>query len=118
MLRKVVSAVAVLGLCLGIALADEFRATIIKVDGDKVTFKKGKGGEEMTLPVAANVKVSKGTFNKETEKVEDATPVDGGLKNKMFADIGEKGVGAMIVTDADNKKITEIQVTKGKKKNQ
>lgn len=118
MLRKVVSAVAVLGLCLGIAFADEFGATIIKVDGDKVTFKKGKGGEEQTLPVAANVKVSKGTYNKETKKVEDANPVDDGIKNKMFSNIGEKGVGAIIVTDAANKKIVEIQLKKGKKKNQ
>jgi hypothetical protein len=120
MLRKVVGTAVVLVLCVGVALADEIRAVITKVEGDKVTFAEAKGkgekGPEKTLPVADNVKVVKGKFNKETKKVEVGDEIDKGLKNDMFSKIGEKGMGAMIVTDADNKKITEIRVFGGGKK--
>ena len=36
--------------------------------------------------------------------------LDGGLKNEMFSKIGEKGVSATVITDAANKKITELRV--------
>jgi hypothetical protein len=118
MMRKLVGSAILLVLCVGITLADEIRAIILKVEGDKVTFaeakKKGEKGPEKTLPVAENVKVVKGKFNKETKKLEAGDPVDDGLKNKMFSDIGEKGIRAVIVTDND--KITEIRVGGGKKK--
>jgi hypothetical protein len=120
MLRRVVSAMIVLGFCVGVAMADEIRAIIIKVDGNKVTFaeNKGKGerGEEKTLPVSDKVKVLKGKFDKETKKLEAGDPIDNGLKNEMFSKIGEKGLGALILTDKDNKQITEIRVREGKKK--
>jgi hypothetical protein len=123
MLRKVVGAVFILTLCIGISLADEFGAIISKVDNGKITFTefKGKGekGAEKTLPVADKVKVVKGKFNKETKKMEAGDPIEGGLKNEMFTKIGEKGLFSTIVTDADNKKIVEIRAFtfggKGKK---
>jgi hypothetical protein len=118
MLRKIAGAMIVLVFCVGIMMADEIRAIIIKVDGDKVTFSENKGkgerGPEQTLTVSDKVKVVKGKFNKETKKLEAGDDIENGLKNEMFTSIGEKGVGAVIVTD-DNKKITEIRV-KGKKK--
>jgi hypothetical protein len=118
MLRKVVATSLVLVLSVGVVFADQFRAIITKVEGDKVTFAemKGKGqkGEEQTLPVAKDVKVVKGKFNKETKSVEAGDELPGGLKNKRFTDIPEKGVPAFIVTDG--KKITEIRVLGGKKK--
>ena len=123
MLRKVVGAVVLLFLCLGLAMAEEIRAIITKVEGDKITFaeNKGKGekGPEKTLPVASKVKVVKGKFNKDTKQIEAGDEIEKGLKDEMFSKdkIGEKGLQALIVTDADNKKITEIRVTaKGKKK--
>lgn len=118
MLRKVVGAVVVLGLCLGIALADEFNARITKVDDNKVTFYevKGKGkdeekGKEHTMPVAKSVKVLKGKKSKDSGKFE-GEEVKEGLKHKMFSkdEIPEKGVRAMIITDDSNKKITEIHI--------
>ncbi len=119
-MRKFVGVVVVLALFCGIALAEEIRAIITKVEGDKVTFavSKGKGekGDEKTMPVADNVKVVKGKFNQETKKVEAGEALEGGLKNERFSKIGEKGVGATIVTDADNKKITEIRVFGGRGK--
>jgi hypothetical protein len=119
MLRKVVGASFVLVLCVGFTFAEEMMAVITKVDGGKVTFTEMKGkekGDTKTLSVTDKVKVVKGKFNKETKKVEDAGDLDDGLKNKMFSEIGEKGIRAQIVTDADNKKITEIRILKGKKK--
>ena len=71
----------------------------------------------MTLPVASNVKVTKGgTFNKDTKKVEDAETVTEGVKSELLTTIGEKGRRARITTDADNKQITEIYIMKGGKK--
>jgi len=122
MLRKVVGALFVAVFCIGITLAGEIRAIITKVEGDKVTFaeNKGKGerGPEKTLPVSPTVKVVKGKFNKETKKVEAGDAIEGGLKHKMFSTISEKGINATIVTDADDKHITEIRVVAGKKKQQ
>lgn len=121
MLRKIIGAAIVLVFCVGITLAEEIRAIIIKVDGDKVTFaeNKGKGekGPEQTLTVSDKVKVVKGKFNKETKKLEAGEDIENGLKNEMFTKIGEKGVGATIITD-DDKKITEIRVRGKKKKDQ
>jgi hypothetical protein len=120
MFRKLCGAVLVLVFCVGLSLADEIRAVITKVEKDKITFHelKGKGkdvekGDAQTLPYdAEKVKVVKTKFNKETMKAEPGDPVEDGIKNKMFTDIGEKGVPATIVTE--NKKITEIRVRGGK----
>jgi hypothetical protein len=101
-------------------MAEEIRAIILKVDGDKITFaeakKKGERGPEQTLPVADNVKVVKGRFNRETKKMEAGEPVSEGLKNPMFSNIGEKGLRATVVTDEGNKKITEILIAPERKK--
>ena len=116
MFRKVVSAAVIVALCVGITFAAEISGVITKVDGDKVTFAEVKGfgkdaekGESKTLPVAKDVKVVQGKFNKDTKAIEAGDPLEGGLKNKMFTEIGEKGVRATIVTDKDNKTITEIR---------
>jgi hypothetical protein len=128
MLRKVVSAFVVLTLCVGVTLADEIRVFITKVDGDKITYQenltkggkgKGKGavekGPEKTLPVAKDVKVVKGKFNMETKMLEAGEALEDGLKNKMFSNIDtEKGVQGVIVTDKDNKTITEIRTGGGR----
>jgi hypothetical protein len=122
MLRKVIAASLVLVLSVGVAFADEIRGVITKVEGGKVTFAKMEGrgkdakkGEEMTLPVAKDVKVVGMKYNKETMKAEVGDPVEGGLKHKMFANIGERGVRGVIVTDASNKQITEIRVMGGRR---
>jgi len=114
MVRKCVGALAILLCCVGMSLADEIRAIIIKVDGDKVTFaeNKGKGekGPEKTLPIADNAKIVKGKFNMDTKKLDAGDPIEGGLKSETFTKIGDKGVQGVIITDGDNKKITEIRV--------
>jgi hypothetical protein len=124
MIRKFVCAGIVAVLCVSVALAEEIRGTITKVADGKVTFhkvtfdkdtKKIDKGPEQTLPVAPDVKVVTAKFNKDTKKLEAGEPVPEGLKNKMFTEIGDKGLGATIITDADNKKITEIRVAQRKK---
>src|SRR5437773_2604054 len=72
--------------------------------------KKGEPkGEEKTLPVSDTVKVVKGEFNQDTRKLEAGDDIAHGLKNEMFEKIDEKGMRATIITDDDNKKITEIR---------
>jgi hypothetical protein len=118
MFQKVVGAALVLAVSVGFGLAEEIRAVIIKVDGNKVTFAENKSkekgkvdkGPEKTLPAADNVKVLKSKFNQETKKVEAGDALDSGLKNEVFSKIGENGLRATVITDADNKKITEIRV--------
>jgi hypothetical protein len=121
MLRKFVCASVIVVLGLSVAMAETFTANISKVENGKVTFTKGKKGEvsdPMTLPVASDVKVTKGgKFNKDTKKVEDAEAVADGVKSTLLTTIGEKGRRARITTDADNKHITEIYIMGGKKKN-
>jgi hypothetical protein len=116
MLRKVIAASLVLVLSVGVVFADEIRAVITKVEGNKITFAemKGKGqkGDEQTLPVAKSVKIVKGKFNRETKTFEAGDELPGGLKHKMFTDIPEKGVRALIVTEGN--KVTEIRVFGGK----
>lgn len=111
--------VAVLAVGLGVAVAEEFNATITRVDGDKLeVLKKKKGvkeGEKATLTVAKDAKVVKGKLNKDTKKFEAGDAIEGGLKAELFTKIGEKGVGASITTDADGK-VTQIIVMGGKKK--
>jgi hypothetical protein len=118
MLRKFLCAAVFLTLCVGLGFADEIRAVITKVEGNKVTFAeyKGKGekGPEKTLTAADNVKVLKGTFNKETKKLDAGDPIAGGLKGEAFKTIGEEGVRATIITEGD--KISEIRVGGGRKK--
>ena len=114
MLRKVFCAAVVLIFAVSVGLADEIRAVIIKVEGDKVTFAEAKGkgekGPERTLPVADKLKVVKGNFNQETKKLEAGDPIQQGLKNAQFTKIDEKGLRALIITDPDNKRIIEIRV--------
>jgi hypothetical protein len=126
MLRKFACAVAIVVMGLGVVLADEFSAIITKVDGSKVTFQKAKfnpdtkkfdKGDEMTLPVTADAKITKGKFNKDTKKLEAGEALTDGLKNEVFTKIGAKGQFASITTDTDNKHITAIAIFgKGKKK--
>ena len=118
MFRRLVCAVVVLVFGVGLAVAAEIRAYITKIDGDKITYveNKGKGekGDTKTVTTAANVKVIKGKINKD-KTFEPGDAVTGGLKNEMFSKIGEKGISATLVTDADNK-VTEVRITGGGKK--
>src|SRR5262245_50134882 len=95
MVRRFVSAVIILALCVGVAVADETWARINKIDGNKITFtevKNLKQGTEKTLPADDYVKVYRGKFNPQTKKMEAGEPLEGGLKNEVFTKFGKKGV--------------------------
>lgn len=121
MLQRVLCAAVVLAFGVGLASAEEFMGAIKKVQKGKITvgmkFDKEtkKFTEEKTFSVAKGVKVVKAKFNKETKKLEAGDELEGGLKNKRFAEIGERGVFAAIVTNDDGQ-ITEIRVFEFRKK--
>ncbi len=123
--KLVCTAMAVL-VFVGVAMADTFPAIITEVKDGKVTFFKAtfnkeakkleKDGDKMTLPAADDIKVSKGKFDKDAKKFVAGDAIEGGLKADLFGKIGENGLNASITTDADNKKVTEINIFGGKKK--
>jgi hypothetical protein len=126
MLRKFVCASVVAVLGLSIAFADEIPVLISKAADGKITYKKvmaGKGGggkkgvqtegDDVTMPVKADAKISKGKFDMDAKKLVADEKIDGGLKSDTFTKIDEKGLRATIITDADNKNVTEIIVGGG-----
>lgn len=119
MFRKMMCAVFVMTVSMGLVAAEEFTATITKAGDGKITyqkFKKGekgkkgeKDGDPVTIAVASDAKIVKGKFNKDTKKLEAGDAVEGGLKAEALTKASEeKGVFARITTDADNKKVTQI----------
>jgi len=95
MLRNLVCAVAILGICLGVAMADVVKGKITKIDGTKITIEdKEKKATEFD---AKDAKVVAG-------KNKDA--VDGGLNALK--------VGQPISADVTGGKATEIVVPKKK----
>lgn len=120
MIRKVFCALVVAAATVGIAAAEEFGAIITKIEDGKVTYtkvsfknKKLEKGDSATMPVAKDLKVIYSKFNAETKKMEDGGDIKGGLSNKMFTNIGEKGRFARITTS--DGKITKISIRQGKK---
>ena len=125
MIRKLVCTMFVMVVGIGFVMAEEFNATITKAGDGKITYqkfkkaaKKGeapeKDGEPVTIEVAKDAKVVKGTFDKDAKKFVAGDAIEGGLTADIFK--SDKGVAARITTDADNKKVTQIMVTGGKKK--
>jgi hypothetical protein len=114
-MRNLIVVGAFFTLSLGLVFGAEYRGILNKVEGDKITFttmKKGEKGDPKTLPAAASVKVLKSKFNPETKKAEAGDPLEGGLKNEAV----KEGAFVTIITDADDKHITEIRVGGGRKK--
>ena len=113
MLRKLVCAVAILGISFSVAMAEELKGRITKVADSKVTFQvydkeTKKFGDAKTYEAAEDVKVNK--MDDEKKVI-----VEGGLKASDFSKINaETGLRAMInVTDG---KVTEITLAGKKKK--
>src|SRR5262245_28163108 len=111
MLRKILCAVAIFTIGVGVVLADELTGTITKIDKDQLTFKEGrKGAEAKPFDLAKDVKVFRFKGKKEKELDPD------GLKAEPLPNLPKGGVLAVInVVDG---KVTEISippVTKKKK---
>ena len=93
---------------------NEFYANIKKVDGTKITLarltgfgKDSKEGDETTLTAADKIKVTKGTFDKETKKF-STSDVEDGLKNDAF----KSTVRGRVIL-GDDGKIIEIRLGDG-----
>jgi len=115
LMRKVLAAVTLLLFALGVCVADEFGGKITSIEGNKITIQKkskvkGEKGEEVTLTATDKVKVVKGSYNKETKKVEAGDAIEGGLK------ASDVKVGAFVSVVTDGDKVSEIRVMAGKKK--
>lgn len=112
MLRKMACAVVILGMAVGIAMAEEIKGSITKIAEGKVTVlvksKEDKKGTAKDFELAANVKVSKMEGKNKVE-------VAGGVKADVFAKLdGKKGVAATLVVDGG--KVTEIILAGAPKK--
>ena len=126
MFRKLVCAIVVMTVSLGFAAAENIRGVVKKVDGQKLTVQKTKKsdekgkpdvnvGEPVVITVAENAKIAKGKFNADTKKFEAGEAIPDGLKNEIFAKIGEKGVNVNLTTN-DANVATEVIVRGGGKK--
>lgn len=121
MFRKLACAVVLVACSVGLVMAEDFGLRITKIEGDKITgikgAKKDVKGEEVTLSVARDVKVVKGTAKKDGDKfkVEVGDAIEGGLKSETFTKISDKGLNTRVTTNDDGK-ITQIIVLAGKKK--
>jgi hypothetical protein len=134
MIRKCVIAFVLVAFSVGVLSAAELTGVITKVDGSKITFKefkkgddgkfiKGEFGEAKEYTVAKDAKILKGGFlfgkggKGGKGKGGEATPLEGGLSNDIFKNIGEKGLVARITTN-DSNEVTELRAFPftGKKK--
>src|SRR5262249_41996515 len=125
MLRKWLCAIVVTAIAAAAVKAEEITLQIYKVgDGTlNAATVEGKGKDAKISDTKTDYKISKDVkvnkvvgFDKDTMKFKTETIADG-LKDKIFTDIGEKGIRAR-VNVGDDKTITEINVFAfGKKKN-
>jgi hypothetical protein len=110
LLRRLACAVAILGLSLGLAMADEIKGSITRIDEKKVTVVTGKKGEKKTTEydIAKDCKFAK-TEKKTKLELQD------GVKNEVFQNIpAKKGLPATL--NVVEGKVTEIIVNVPKKK--
>jgi len=113
MLRTLLSACLALVLCGVVALAGEYSGRITKAEDNGVTFYEQKGkdkGDPKTLPVSKDVKVYSATFDPDTKSIVKGDEIKEGMKAEQLTKIGDKGVRAVVVTDKDDKTITEIRI--------
>jgi len=116
-MRKLAAVLTVLCFSAGVATADEFSATIKKIEKDKITINKSTKDDkvpDVTLNAAKEVKLfeTKVKFEDDGDgnaqlKIEKSEIKDG-LKSKIF----DKEVKARIKTD-DKNQIIEIHIQRG-----
>jgi hypothetical protein len=125
MIRKLTCAMFVMVVAIGVAVAEEYTATLTKVDGNKITVQKYKAGKKgmkgekdgdpITITVAKDAKIANGK-GLGKGKFEAGDAIEGGLKAEVLTKATEdKGVAVHVTTDADNKNVTQLLVV-GKKK--
>ena len=105
------------------AVADEYVTTLQKLDTRSVTFTRpaadaeeggrprrgprGRGGTAVTLPVAADVRVTTAHSTRRTGDFHVGPPVGGGLRNSQVRKL-QPGTRARVVTDG--KRVIELNI--------
>src|SRR5262245_54794448 len=117
MLRRMLSAAAVLFVLAGFVFAETYNGIITKIDKDEIKInvrKKGeKGkGEEKTFKVSKDVKISKKGKTKDDEPT-SVSVADFTKAVEKAADSKAKGVFASIETEGDGAKETVTKITYG-----
>jgi hypothetical protein len=93
-----------MGLCLSLAMADEFKGKVTKVDPDKKTITVNVDGKDMTFNIKADTKFLGGNKG-------------GELKGGITAKALKTDANVTIKTpDGDKKNALEVRVKGGKKK--
>ncbi len=119
MLRRSLSAAAVLFVLAGFVFSETYFGTITKFDKDEIKIKVGKKGEE---PTEKTFKVSKDVkITKKKGKDDEGTAVEVSDFTKAVekaADTKAKGVRAVIETEGEGSKetVTKINIFAGKRK--
>jgi len=119
-MRRFILAAAVVAITISFAYSDTINVGIVKVDGDKITYKKAtfnkdtkkvEYGDAVTATVAKDAKITKAG-----KKGDEPTAIEGGLKSDVLTGAKDDApVGATLTTpDGDPKTINAISV-KGKK---
>src|SRR6266487_3732724 len=124
MLHRFILAATFVAVVSGVAYSETFLATIVKVEGNKVTYKKatfhrdktGTGNERysfaepVTVEVAKDAAITMGHFLPLTDKpatsearmTDRAVPIEGGLNHKLFKNINAgKATRPSLITIAD-----------------
>src|SRR5690242_15044179 len=101
MLRGVLAAVFCVALCLSVAVADEFRGKLKKVDTTANTVTVDVNGKDMTFKTEAATKFTAG-------RKEKTTPLKSGLTSKQL----KEGVEVVVTTPEGKKgEATEVRVS-------
>jgi len=72
--------------------------------------KKSKKVGLTELPVAKEARAFTGKFNKLSATIDRDEEIPGGFQSELFKKIGDAGIAARIITDAEGKTVTEIRV--------
>jgi hypothetical protein len=98
MLRRFVTALALVVFLVKVLPAEMFYAKIIKVEGNKITYQKIVLGKPARIYDPKTIEAIDQVVVQSTRKGQDAEPVKDGLANPLFKDINDKGLKANITT--------------------
>lgn len=105
-------------LCLALARADEFTATIVKVGDGQVTLSRGKGKKKQVLTLLADEKcrVVVARYDEKTKTIEAGDEIAEGLKNIRFTQLDKEPLEAFVRTNVKNDRVLEMRLFQATKK--
>ena len=108
----------ILLVCAGFLQADEFTATLVKVEDGKVTYSRGSGKKKKvtTLPADEKCKVVVAKYDAKAKRIDAGDEIADGLKNAIFQKLDKEPVEAWIRTSENNERILEMRLFQSTKK--